>query len=114
MQLIRPPAVAEQTYSISIRRTAATTPTLDDLEQAGVFSRTKSAGRAASWPLPPVLFWWCRRLWHSGRAWTREDTIFGPLLHQGQNYDTAGIDSGIGIGPALQRCRIYSIPEPSG
>jgi type IV secretion system protein VirB11 len=48
VQLIRPPAVAEQTYSISIRRPAATTPTLDDLEQAGVFSRTKSAGHAVS------------------------------------------------------------------
>src|SRR5579859_6158955 len=48
VQLIRPPAVTEQTYSISIRRPAATTPTLDDLEQAGVFSRTKSAGHTAS------------------------------------------------------------------
>jgi len=48
VQLIRPPAVAEQTYSISIRRPAAMTPTLDDLEQAGVFSRTKIAGQATS------------------------------------------------------------------
>lgn len=48
VQLIRPPAVAEQTYSISIRRPAATTPTLDDLEQAGVFSRTRVAGHEAS------------------------------------------------------------------
>jgi type IV secretion system protein VirB11 len=48
VQLIRPPAVADQTYSISIRRPAATTPTLDDLERAGVFSRTRIAGREIS------------------------------------------------------------------
>lgn len=47
VQFIRPPAVADRTYSISIRRPAATTPTLDDLEQAGVFSPTHVAGREA-------------------------------------------------------------------
>jgi hypothetical protein len=58
-------------------------------------------------------------LWHTGTQIERgrQGYNFLPLLHQGQNYDTTlpiGIDSGIGIGPALQRCRIYSIPEPSG
>jgi type IV secretion system protein VirB11 len=48
VQLVRPPAVAEGMYSISIRRPAATTPTLDDLDQAGVFSRTTFAGREPS------------------------------------------------------------------
>jgi type IV secretion system protein VirB11 len=48
VQLVRPPAVADGTYSISIRRPAATTPTLDDLDQAGVFSRTTFAGREPS------------------------------------------------------------------
>ncbi|HTC07274.1 MAG TPA: P-type DNA transfer ATPase VirB11 [Acetobacteraceae bacterium] len=48
VQLVRPPAVADGMYSISIRHPAATTPTLDDLDQAGVFSGTTFAGREPS------------------------------------------------------------------
>ncbi len=48
VQLIRPPAVADGQYSISIRRPAPSTPTLDELDQSGVFSQVKLAGHAPS------------------------------------------------------------------
>jgi len=48
VQLIRPPAVADGQYSISIRRPAPKSPTLDDLARAGVFSQAKLAGSGPS------------------------------------------------------------------
>lgn len=48
VQLIRPPAVADGQYSISVRRPAATSPTLDDLANAGVFSQARLADTGPS------------------------------------------------------------------
>lgn len=48
VQLVRSPAVADGQYSISIRRPAARSPTLDDLAAAGVFSQAQLAGTGAS------------------------------------------------------------------
>ena len=48
VQLIQPPAVADGQYSISIRRPAPSTPTLDELDQSGVFSQAKFAGHTPS------------------------------------------------------------------
>lgn len=48
VQLIRPPAVADGQYSVSIRRPAAQSPTLDDLADAGVFSQARLAGTGPS------------------------------------------------------------------